>query len=553
VRILAVAAFLLLCAVAGCGSPPTIGVRSEDAPQVVPAAAAASCRPAYGDRVIMGDIAEPSVLLPVLAVDTACSRVASLIFNGLLDYDRDLNVVGDLAESFEITETPPTVRFRLRKGVRWHDGRPFTSKDVAFTVKLYVDPTTPTPYASAFMRIKRLRTPDDYTVEAEYECPYGPALDSWVYNKILPAHLFEGTDVTTNPLKRAPIGTGPFRFREWNPGERITLEANDDYFRGRPFIDQVIFRIIPDQAAMFLELQGGRLDHIRLTPMQFSRQTTAPWFEENFARYRHSELGYVYLGYNLRDPRFSDKRVRQALTSAIDREAVVKCVHLGLARVAYTPYGPDTFWHNRDVKKWDHCPERAARLLNEAGWKDLDGDGVLEKDGKPFEFTILTNQGNVDRRNACALIQHYLKKVGVRAHVRVLEWAALLKNFLGKGNFDAYVCGWVSHPDPDATDQWNSTKTGPNQFNYIGFQNEEADRALAQGVSNFDVNKRKIFYDRFQEILAEEQPVTFLWVIERLYGTHARIGGIAPGPAGIEYNVEKWFTGGAGEKQAMAP
>jgi peptide/nickel transport system substrate-binding protein len=367
--------------------------------------------------------------------------LTNLIFNGLLKYDREVNLSGDLAEKWEASEDQLTIRFHLRRNVRWHDGKPCTGRDVEYTYKLYVDPATPTPYADTFMRIKKLRLLDDYTVDVTYEAPYAPALDSWVYNKILPRHLLEGTDVTASPLKREPVGTGPYRFKEWQTGEKIVLESNPDYFEGRPYLSRIVMRIIPDQATMFLELEAGDLDHARLSSLQFARQTDTAWFKKTFKKYRHSDFGYVYLGYNLQDWKFKDKRVRQALTTAVDRETIVKCVNLGFAQVAYTPYKPDCFWHNSNVKKWPYDPERAKKMLAEAGWEDTDGDGILDKDGRPFEFTIITNQGNVERKNACTMIQCYLKKVGIRVQIRVLEWAAFLKHFLDKRNFEAYLCG----------------------------------------------------------------------------------------------------------------
>ncbi len=166
---------------------------------------------------------------------------------------------------------------------------------------------------------------------------------------------------------------------------KIALDSFHRYFEGRPYIDRVLTRVIPDLATMFLELKAGRLDEMALTPLQYTRQTTTKWFEENFKKYKYLATGYTYLGYNLQDERFKDRRVRQALTSAINRESIVQGVLLGLGQVAYSPYKPDTMWYNPNVKKFPYDPELAKRLFAEAGWKD-EGDGVLRKDGKPFEF-----------------------------------------------------------------------------------------------------------------------------------------------------------------------
>jgi peptide/nickel transport system substrate-binding protein len=498
--------------------------------------------PAHGDMIIMGSIADCCVLLPILCTDKPSTRITDLIFNGLLKYDKDVNLVGDLAEKWEVSPDKSTIRFHLRKGVKWHDGEPFTARDVQYTYNAYVDPKTPTAYASSFMRIKELRVLDDYTVEAVYAEPYAPALDSWVINKMLPRHILENQDITSCRLRTKPVGTGPYKLREWKVGEMIVLDANSEYFGGAPYINRVISRTIPDPAIMFLELKTGNLDSMQLTPMQYSRQTNTSWFNGNFSKYKFTPFGYTFLGYNLTDEKFQDKRVRQALTTAINRDDLIRGVLLGMGQVAHSPYKSDTFYHNANVKKWHYDPKYSKRLLEDAGWVDSDGDGIIDKDGKPFEFTIITNQGNDLRKNAAVMIQSYLKAVGIKVNVRVIEWAAFIKDFLGKGNFEAYLCGWVPEADPDALDQWHSSKVGTNQFNHGHYANAEVDRMLELGVSTYDPQERKRYYDRFREILAEDQPVTFLWVEDSLQIVHSRFRNIRPAAMGLVYNFDKWYA-----------
>ena len=501
----------------------------------------AELKPAYGDMLIEGSIGDASVLLPVLASDGASFSITGMIFNGLVRYDKDIKIVPDLAESWKISDDKLKILFKLRKDVKWQDGKPFTSKDVEFTYKLYIDPKTPTAYASDFLKIKELRVIDDYTVEVVYKKPYAPALGSWG-TPIHPRHLLEGKDVTKSTLKRRPVGTGPYKFLEWKTQEKIVLEANRDYFKGSPYIARYMMRVIPDTATMFLELKAERIDEMGLSPLQYTRQTTGTWFKNNFNKYKYLQFGYSYLGYNLRDWKFKDKMVRRALTMAIDRKSIVKGVLLGLGTVAYTPYKPDTYWYNPNVKKFPYDPERAKKLLAEAGWKDTDGDGILDKDGKPFEFTILTNQGNKLRERAAIIVQRNLKQVGIRVKIRVIEWAAFLKNFINKKKFEACLLGWGIGIDPDQKDIWDSRKTGEHQLNFISYNNPEVDRLLEEGVSTYNRAERKKCYDKIQEILAEDQPYTFLWVSYALPIINARFYGIKPAPAGITYNFDKWYV-----------
>jgi peptide/nickel transport system substrate-binding protein len=497
--------------------------------------------PAYGDMIIRGSIGDASVLLPVLASDSASFDITGLIYNGLVKYDKDIVLTGDLAERWEISPDNLKIKFFLRKDVKWHDGHPFTSKDVEYTYKVYVDPGTPTAYATDFLKVKEFKVLDDYTVEVVYNEPYAPALGSWGQG-MLPSHLLEGKDVTQSPLKREPIGTGPYKFVEWKTGEKTTLDSFHEYFEGRPYIDRVLTRIIPDPATMFLELKAGRLDQMGLTPLQYTRQTDTTWFSENFSKYKYLSFGYSYLGYNLQDWKFQDKRVRQALTMAINRKSIVEGVLVGLGQVAYTPYKPDTFWYNPNVKKFDYDPERSRQLLSEAGWKDTNGDGILEKDGKPFEFTIITNHGNEVRKNAATIIQKDLKEVGINVKIQVIEWAAFLKNFINKRNFEACLLGWGIGIDPNQIDIWNSKKIGEKELNFVNYQNPEVDKLLELGASTYDMNERKKYYDKFQEIIAEDQPYTFLFVPETLPIISSRFHGIVPAPIGIGYDFIKWYV-----------
>jgi len=502
---------------------------------------AVDLQPAYGDMIIRGSIGDASVLLPVLAADSASFDITGLIYNGLVRYDKNITLEGDLAERWEISEDNLAIRFYLRKDIKWQDGKPFTAKDVEFTYKLYIDPKTPTAYATDFLRVKEFKVLDPYTVEVTYERPYAPALGSWA-TAMHPSHLLEGQDVTQSPLKRNPVGTGPYRFVEWTTSEKIVLDSNHDYYEGRPYIDRVMTRVIPDPATMFLELKAERLDEMNLTPLQYRRQTDTSWFKKHFNRYKYLTFSYSYLGYNLQDEKFKDKRVRQALTTAINRESIVQGVLLGLGAVTNAPYKPDTIWYNHNVKKYPYDPVKAKQMLEEAGWKDTGGDGILRKDGKPFEFTIITNQGNEVRKNAATIIQSDLSKVGIKVHIRVIEWAAFLKNFLNKRNFEACLLGWSIGIDPSQIEIWNSKKTGPTELNFINYQNPEVDELLELGASTYDIDERKKYYDRFQEIIAEDQPYTFLYVMDALPIISSRFHGIEPAPIGIGYNFIRWYV-----------
>ncbi len=523
---------LILLALAGCSD--NISVPSSLSTR--PAGVAA-----YGDAMVVGSIGEPSTLLPLLASDVPSREIAAQIYSGLVRYDKNLKLEGELAQSWEVAKDGLSITFHLRKGVKWHDGRPFTSHDVLYTYQITIDPKTPTAYAEDFKQVKRAEAPDPYTFKVTYAKPFAPSLESWGVS-ILPAHLLEGKDITKSELARKPVGTGPYRFKEWIAGQRLVLESNHEYFEGRPYIDRYIYRIIPDNSTMYMELKSGGIDMMGLSPVQYQRQTNNPEFQARFNKYRYPASAYTYLGYNLRHPLFSDMRIRQAIASAINKEEIVQGVLLGMGQVAHGPYKPMTWAYNPDIRDFGYNPERAKTLLAAAGWRGKNADGILVKDGKTLSFTILTNQGNDLRLKTALIIQQRLKAVGIDVKIRVIEWASFLKNYIDKGDFEVIILGWTIGQDPDLFDVWHSSKTGPKELNFIGYKNAEVDRLIEKGRGTFDMEERKRCYYRIQEVLAEEQPYTFLYVPDALPVVSARIRAIEPAPAGIMYNFIKWYV-----------
>ena len=496
--------------------------------------------PEYGGHIIMGSIGEPSNLIPYLASDSASSEVAGLLYTSPLEYDKDFNIVKCAAEDWEVLEGGLFMRFKLKEGLRWQDGHPLTADDVTFTYNLMIDPKTPTAYAADFLNVKEYRQTGPLSFEVRYDAPYARAAVTWM-QPILPKHILEHENIATTRYARNPIGAGPFKLKSWEPGSRIVLEANDLYFKGRPYLDEVIYRIIPDSTTMFLEARAGKLDFIGLSPQQYLRQTSGEWWEKNWNKYKYLSFGYTYLGLNQKSPFFQDKRVRQALSYAVDREGIIKGALLGMGEPAFGPYKPGTWVYNTSLKAYDYDPERARRLLAEAGWTP-GKDGILEKDGLRFEFTILVNQGNNERIKVAVILQQMFRDVGVKVSIRTVEWAAFLKEFVDTRKFDALILAWNILDDPDIFDVWHSSAIEGHGLNFVSFANEEVDRLLEKGRASADRAERKVIYDRFQEILHEEQPYLFLYVPYSLPMVQARFQGIQPAPAGITYNFDRWWV-----------
>lgn len=531
-------AALALCALAGCrgDSGPAPGGRGQEVRQRdIPAV------PEQGGRLVEAVIGEPSNLIPPLASDSASHDVADYIYVAPLKYDKNINLVPQAAEKFEVLEEGRLLRFTLRRDIRWTDGQPLTARDVEFTYKLMVDPKTPTAYAEDFLAIKEFRRTGEYTFEARYDKPFARALVTWA-SAILPRHILEGQDLLKTKYSREPVGAGPYILKSWTAGDRLVLAANPDYFEGRPYLDERVIRIIPDQSTQFLELKAGNLDTISLSPQQYLYQTGGAGWDANFRKFQYVASAYTYLGFNLKSPLFSDVRVRRAVNAAIDKDEIVRGVLAGLGQAANGPYKPGTWQYNARIPANEYDPGKAERLLAEAGWSRKTHDGPLvNAAGQTFAFTILTNQGNSQRIKAAIIIQSRLAALGMKVEIRTVEWASFLKEFVDKGRFDALVMGWNILQDPDLYDVWHSSKAVPGGLNFVGFKNAELDDLLERGRSTLDQSRRKVIYDRVQAILHDEQPYCFLYVPMALPMVHARVQGIEPAPAGISHNFIRWW------------
>ncbi|MEJ2254987.1 MAG: peptide-binding protein [Nitrospirota bacterium] len=490
--------------------------------------------------ITVGTLADAKRLLPPLATDSASADISQLIFNGLVKYDKDLTLVGDLARSWEVRRGGLEIIFHLRKGVRWQDGEEFTSEDVVFTYKTVTDPQVPTPYGSIYGPVKKVQAVDPYTVRVTYSEPFAPAIESWSMG-IMPKHILQGKDISDDAYARHPVGTGPYRLTEWVPGQKIVLDAYDGYFEGKPGVRRYISRVIPDPATMFLELKFGGIDYMGLTPTQYKLQTDSELFRTYFQKFRYPSFGFTYMGYNLLDPRFQDVRVRRAITHAINKKDIIKGVLLGYGTPCTGPFPPESWAYNPDVKDPAYDPGRALELLREAGWQ-MRKDGLQWKDGEPFRFTVITNQGNDVRLKAAQIIKQDLKAVGIDMTIKVLEWQAMLHEFIDKKKFEAVILGWSLSRDPDIYDIWHSSKTKENEFNFISYKNKEVDRLLLEGRRTFDRQKRQKIYRRIHAILAEEQPYTFLFVPDALPVLHKRFKGVEQSPIGIWYDFIHWHV-----------
>jgi peptide/nickel transport system substrate-binding protein len=484
---------------------------------------------------------EASKLVPYLAGDSASEDVIELVFNGLLRYGPTLQLEAALAQSWQVKDGGKTIIFKLRPGVKWHDGEPFTSADVKFTVESILDPKVASPRKSDFDLIEKVEIPDPLTVVVRYKKPFAPALEAWI-GGIAPKHLLEGKDVNKDAFNRHPVGTGPYKLVKWLDKQYMEFEANPDYFEGKVHISKYRIRFIPEPATELLEMRTGGIDGMNLQPDQFVHQTDGADFDK-VARKIHlaGRSAYTFMGFNLKRQPFDDKRVRQALSYAIDRDELIKGVMEGLAQPCSGPYTPVMPAYNQAVKPYPLDLTKSAQLLDEAGWK-LGKDGLRSKDGKPFKFSLLTNKGNAPREKTVLILQQQFKKLGVSVDVQILEWSTFLSDYVDKKNFDVIVMGWQLSPDPDQYSIWHSSQTKDGQFNFISYNNPEVDRLLERGREEFDPAKRVAIYRKFHALVAEDQPLAFLYAPDSLAALSRKFQGILETPTGIGwYSATHWY------------
>ena len=533
--------FAALLALSGCDSS------SRPDKAAAPASVAANGSAPGGDygpsvrggRYVDAMLADASNLISILSSDQSSHAMASYLYVAPLKYDKNYNIVPWAAESYEVLDGGKLLRFKLRQDIYWEDGVQLTADDVEFTYKLTIDPKTPTAYAGDFQTIKEFRKTGKFSFEVRYDKPFARSLITWM-SDILPKHALEGQDLMTTPLARQPLSAGPYVLEKWDAGRSLVFRANEHYFLGRPNIDEIRVRIIPDQATQFLELKAGNLDIMNLDPQQYLYQTSGDDWKK-YKKYKYLADGYTFLGYNLDSALFKDVRVRRALAHAIDKQEIIKGALFGLGLPAVGPYKPGTWVYNDAIKPYAYDPELAKRMLAEAGWTDSDGDGVLDKDGRPFSFTIICNQGNSQRLKIATIVQYRLAQIGIRTEIRTLEWATFLKEYVDKRRYDALILSWNILQDPDIYDVWHSSRTENGGLNFMGFRNAEVDDILEKARRSLDQDYRKKLYDRMQVILHEQQPYCFLYYPMSLPIVSARIQGIKPAPAGIGYNYTEWW------------
>ncbi len=543
-----------------------------------------------GDDPVQGGIfqeaklGDATYINPVLTAESVGGTLVEYIFESLISVDAQSQVIPLLAHDYQVSEDQLTWTFQLREDVTWHDGEPFSARDVKFTFDSILHPYYTGPLRGSFSGLKgvqeldgeltgisakmqgeeiddeqaqalmmaayedwlqrgAVQTPDPYTVVLQLDEPFAPFLLYCGGVGILPEHLLgdsQGAAMEEHPFNREPVGTGRFRFKEWQSGEYIALVRNDDWWGDpRPYVDEVLIKIIPDWNVLEIALETGELD---LGAVQHENAGRIEK-EEHLSLYEYPRFTYTFMGLNMTNPLFQDKAVRQAMAYAIDQQAMVDEIFAGRGTVASTHASPARWDYNPDVKTYPHDPDKAKELLRQAGWERMD-DGSWERDGQTLAFTLYTHQQQ-QREAAVVVIQEDLNRIGIEVEVQILDWPTFVGQVLIGRQFDAAVVAWNLGPDPDAYSIWH---THGGMYNFIGYSDERVDRILEQARVVLDQQTRLALYQELQEILAEEQPYVFLFYPNGLEALNQRMNIVdaefEPSPAhngNMTWNLHHWW------------
>ncbi len=456
------------------------------------------------------------------------------------------------------SEYKPVVRIKLKSGVKWHDGLPFTADDVIFTFTVTQQSKKIPAYdiynISSIEKIEKIDAENLFVVFSYTT----PKIYDTLQIPIVPKHRLAGQDITNSRFNMNPIGTGPFKFVERSFDDYIILDCNENYFEKKPDIKRLIFRTIPNESIMFLELLQGNVDVMQLKSDQFVKFTQDSEFEKRFARIKIPELEYSYIGWNLKNRLFADENVRVALGYAIDKNTLIEKTLYNHGQICKGPFQSSSWACDPKVDNLAADIIKSEEMLKSSGWTMNKNEQILEKNFPVrsffgyddttevvrFEFSLFISAGNKDRELCASFIASELKRIGIKVNIKTLAWSELIKSLDNK-TFDAFILTWALACDPDISNVWHSSqipdpKNGKYGLNSISYSNPEVDRLLDEAKQTLDQQERKPKYQQVHRTIMNEQPYTFLYIADTLYAVSKRVKIQKLSPLGILHNIEKW-------------
>lgn len=495
------------------------------------------------DYLFMRLSTDPLTLNPLLAHDAYSSSVTKYLYETLLERDNETtDYKGLLAESWHVSADHLTYRFTLRKGITFIDGHEVDADDVIFSYNRIMDEKNPNIALKSYYKdVKSVRKTGKYSVEFKMSRRYFMTLGFLGGIYVMPQHIFSKVDFIKNEYNRSkPIGTGPYKFVEWKTRQKLVLQRNENYWGKKPAIKRIVFRIIEDENVALEGLKKNEIDILNLNPFQWQRKTVSEAFNNDYQKLKYLSSGYRYIGYNTRIAPFNDKRVREAMVYLVNRDEIKEKLLYDLVEITTGPFWINSKQYNHDLKRRRFNPHRAKELLAQAGYKDTDNDGYLDKNGKRLSFELIVPSGSEFYQQFSAIVKEDMRRYGVDLQILQLQFQAIIDK-MQKRQFQAYMLGWSMGLESDPYQLWHSSMIEKGD-NYPGFATAETDRLITTARTEFNEDKRNAMFHRFHEIMYNNQPYTFLFTSYSLVAVNRRFKNIKVYKTGLdilEWQIDK--------------
>ena len=519
---------LLILPLIGCGSEP-----AGEGPGTAGA-------PVDGGTAVVVTTSDFDAFNELVSTDYDTNQTMNyVLFTTLIRLDEEMNYEPYLADSFWMAEDGLSITFRIREGMNWHDGTPVTADDVIWTYEMLVNEEIAYANIAYMQYVDQAVKVDDRTVRFEFTEVHSDAPMDFTEWNPMPKHLLGEIppgEMRNASFNRNPVGNGPFRFVSWAANQQVVFEAYPDFVLGRPHLDRMVVRVIPEQTTQLTELLTGGIDLMRaVPPAEMARVEQS----ENVYAITYPARSYTFLAWNTRNPLFESAKVRRALTMAMDRQQIVDALLYGYGTIAVSDVMPFQWEFNEELQPWPYDPERARQMLAEEGWTDHDGDGIIDKDGRPFRFVMRTNQGNDLREDIVVIVQSDLEKLGIDVQPRLVEWNTFITDLKAK-QFEAAVSGWSVDFKFNPTDLF-STEAIEGKYNYPSYTNPEADSLMLRALTTLDREEARPLWKRYSEVIHEDQPYTFLYYLTERVGVSNRLHGVTADARGHMISAAEWW------------
>ncbi|ARN57738.1 peptide-binding protein [Sedimentisphaera salicampi] len=491
--------------------------------------------------------AEPPTLNPITAKDAYADMIVGskncFVFETLVKRNRDsLEYEPLLAESWDISDDGLRIEFRLKDDIWFSDGEPVTAEDVKFTYETIMDVEIDAAnIRNYFVDFKSCEVVNDRTVVFNMKRPYFLAFGMIGETPIIPKHVYEYEDAQDfNSNISDPVGSGPFVFGQWDVGDKIVLEKNENYWGEGVNFEKLIYKFISNDMAALTALKSGQIDVMAPLPEQYTSYKDSEQFKEKFNIYKYliPDNSYTYVSWNFECELFQSGKVRNALTHLIDREKIKDHIWEGLVRIVSGPFSPGSPQCNPNVKPLEFSPDKARELLSEAGWEDTNGNGIRDKNGREFKFKLMIVSGSPITEQTAKVLKDQFSQAGIIMEVDPFEWSVFLDR-LHKRDFEATTLAWQGDVETDPYQIWHSSQIAKGGSNYISYKNETVDNILEEARRTLDDEKRNRLYHRFHKILNDEQPYTFMFARPSIAFMNNRIKGVKVHKLGV--NIKEWY------------